>query len=148
MPYRKILAGVDGSETALAALSHAADLAKAQGSELLILCAYRPPDPRTVDSWKNEAPGDFQWRITEHAVADSVLEKALQAVAGVEVNARTRSEVGDPAEVIVEVAKEEGVDLIVVGNRGMSSSKRFVLGSVPNNISHHAPCDLLIADTT
>ncbi|MGH9198200.1 MAG: universal stress protein, partial [Acidimicrobiia bacterium] len=54
---------------------------------------------------------------------------------------------GDPAEKICEVAEKEGFDLILVGNKGMSGAKRFLLGSVPNTISHYAPCDVLIART-
>ena len=45
------------------------------------------------------------------------------------------------------VAVEEGADLIVVGSKGMQGARR-VLGSVPNKISHHAPCDVLIVNTT
>jgi nucleotide-binding universal stress UspA family protein len=45
------------------------------------------------------------------------------------------------------VAENVGADLVVVGNRGMSGVRRFVLGSVPNKVSHHSPCNLLIVDT-
>lgn len=148
MTYRKILSGVDGSETAFKSLSYAAGLAAKQGAELVALCVYRPPDTRTVEHWKEEAPSEFHWRITEAAMADEVLEKAKAVAAKEGIDATTRSEVGDPAETMVKVAEKEGVDLIVVGNRGMSGARRFVLGSVPNNISHHAPCDLLIVATT
>ena len=54
----------------------------------------------------------------------------------------------DPADALVSVATEVQADLLVVGNRGMSGLKRFVLGSVPNRIAHHAPCNLLIVHTT
>ena len=55
---------------------------------------------------------------------------------------------GDPAEVLLSEAEKRGVDLLVVGSKGMQSSSRFLLGSVPNNVSHHTPCDLLIVRTT
>ena len=55
---------------------------------------------------------------------------------------------GDPADAILDVAEELGADLIVVGNKGMSGAKRFLLGSVPNKVSHHAPCSVLIVRTT
>ena len=55
---------------------------------------------------------------------------------------------GDAADAILDVAEEQGCDLIVVGNRGMTGAKRFLLGSVPNKISHHAPCSVLIVRTT
>ena len=55
---------------------------------------------------------------------------------------------GDPADAILDVAEEQGADLIVIGNKGMTGAKRFLLGSVPNKVSHHAPCSVLIIRTT
>ena len=55
---------------------------------------------------------------------------------------------GNPADAILDVAEEERADLIVVGNKGMAGARRFLLGSVPNKISHHAPCSVLIVRTT
>ena len=54
---------------------------------------------------------------------------------------------GEPADVLIGVAEEFGAGLVVVGNRGMSGARRFILGSVPNKVSHHCPCSLLIVDT-
>ena len=51
---------------------------------------------------------------------------------------------GEPAEAILNVAEETKADLIVVGNKGMTGARRFLLGSVPNNVSHHAPCSVII----
>jgi nucleotide-binding universal stress UspA family protein len=62
--------------------------------------------------------------------------------------ARTRTEEGDPADRIVEVAREEGADLIVVGNRGLDERRRHrVLRSVPARVAHGAPCSVYIVDT-
>jgi nucleotide-binding universal stress UspA family protein len=66
--------------------------------------------------------------------------------AGLEVEIHARE--GDPADAILDVAEEEGADLIVVGNKGMTGAKRFLLGSVPNKVSHHAPCSVMIIRTT
>jgi nucleotide-binding universal stress UspA family protein len=57
------------------------------------------------------------------------------------------SERGEAAEVLINVAEREDADLIVVGNRGMTGPTRFLLGSVPNKVSHNAPCDVLIVKT-
>ncbi len=54
---------------------------------------------------------------------------------------------GPPAEVLVSQAEAEGADLIVVGSVGMSGARRFMLGNVPNKVSHHAPTDVLIVKT-
>jgi nucleotide-binding universal stress UspA family protein len=55
---------------------------------------------------------------------------------------------GDPADAILDVAEENDADLVMVGNKGMTGARRFLLGSVPNKISHHAPCDVWIVKTT
>ena len=59
----------------------------------------------------------------------------------------THSRPADAATALIDVAEEVGADLLVIGNRGMSGARRFILGSVPNKISHHSPCSLLIVDT-
>ncbi len=60
----------------------------------------------------------------------------------------THAREGDPADAILEVAEQTDADLIVVGNKGMTGARRFLLGSVPNKISHHAPCSVYIVRTT
>ena len=55
---------------------------------------------------------------------------------------------GDPSDAILTTAEKIDADLVVVGNKGMTGKKRFILGSVPNNISHHAPCSVMIIHTT
>jgi nucleotide-binding universal stress UspA family protein len=52
---------------------------------------------------------------------------------------------GDPAEVLVRLATECGADVLVIGNRGMG---RRMLGSVPNTVSHKAPCSVFVVKTT
>jgi nucleotide-binding universal stress UspA family protein len=64
------------------------------------------------------------------------------------VNVNTHARQGDPADAILDVAEESGADLIIVGNKGMTGAKRFLLGSVPDKISHHAPCSVMIIRTT
>ena len=79
---------------------------------------------------------------------DATLAEAEQSVEGAGVRVSTFAREGDAADAILDVAEERGADLIVVGNKGMTGAKRFVLGSVPNKISHHAPCSVLIVRTT
>ena len=63
------------------------------------------------------------------------------------VLAQARVDSGDPASLLIDAADHMGGDVIVVGSKGMTSAKRFVLGSVPNKVSHHAPCDVIIVHT-
>ena len=95
------------------------------------------------------APEDLQWMINPREDVEATLRDAAEEIAetgGVEVETFARE--GDPADAILDVAEERGADLIVVGNKGMTGAKRFLLGSVPNKVSHHAPCSVLIIRTT
>ena len=73
-------------------------------------------------------------------------EAARHADSGVEIE--TEIATGDPASAIVDRAEKGDVDLLVMGNKGMTGASRFLLGSVPNKVSHHAPIGVLIVRTT
>jgi nucleotide-binding universal stress UspA family protein len=123
--YHKVLVATDGSPTAGKAAEHGAALAAAIGAEVLLLSVGADEQTKLVlDQAANHLKGSGVKKIGTKAVS------------------------GDPADMIIDVAELENVDLVVVGNRGMTGSKRFVLGSVPNHVSHHAPADVLIVKTT
>lgn len=147
MAYRKILVGTDGSPPSLKSVREAARLAKSFGAELIVVCAYGALDQGTVDRWREEAPDEMSWRFTPSTIADEAIVKGENAAAEEGVTARMLTERGEAAEVLIKVAEHEAVDLIVVGNRGMTGPTRFLLGSVPNKVSHTAPCDVLIVKT-
>ena len=146
--FAKILAGIDGSEVADAAIDHAIELARGLQARLLIVSAYEPvADLRSRDRLP-ELAADQQRTINPRDKALALLNRAAERArrAGVgEIEAHPRE--GDAAAAILDVAEEHGCDLIVVGHRGMTGAKRFLLGSVPNKISHHAPCSVLIIRT-
>jgi nucleotide-binding universal stress UspA family protein len=122
--YKKVLIATDGSVTASHAAEVGMDVAKASGAEALLL------------------------HVGDPAGGKKVLSQAEKAHSKSGVAIKTQSVSGDPADMICEVAEREGVDLIVIGNKGMTGAKRFLLGSVPNQVSHHAPCNVLIVKTT
>jgi nucleotide-binding universal stress UspA family protein len=124
--FGSIVVGTDGSDTASEAVRQAVELAKAVGAELLVVSAF-------VGASEDAAP----------LLADAA---AVAQAAGVPVQTFPRP--GDPADAILDVAEERDADLIVVGNKGTSGAKRFLLGSVPNRVSHHAPCSVLIIRTS
>jgi nucleotide-binding universal stress UspA family protein len=147
MPYRRVVVGTDGSKTAAMAVEHAAKLAAAYNGELLIVTAFQPQPAERVDE---EVPEDLRWRITDSAVAEEHAVQAAQIAINQGLTSKrihALSERGDPASSLVRVAEERGGDVIVVGSKGMSSASRFLLGSVPNKVSHHAPCDVMIVHT-
>jgi nucleotide-binding universal stress UspA family protein len=139
--FRTIVVGTDGSGTAAAAVRRAAALAKATDAELLVVSAYSKPQdaPATFRDAGQSAPGI---EVAKGLLAD------VQKRYGDDVRLRTVAREGAPADALLDTAEEEKADVVVVGNKGMSGAKRYVLGSVPNTVSHHAPCHVLIVHTT
>ena len=146
--FRLIVVGTDGSETASHALAQALQLAAPLGATLDIVSAYQPVRKARLNAEAKDAPEGYQWAINPHEDVDATLQAAADAAVAAGVEARTHARQGDPADAILDVAEEHGADLIVVGNKGMTGTKRFLLGSVPNKVSHHAPCSVLIIRTT
>ena len=146
--FKSIVVGTDGSDTATQAVREAADLARTVGAKLELVSAYEPVPAARLREERREAPEDLQWAINPREDVDATLEAAaaIAQEAGVEATLFPRQ--GDPADAILDVAEERGADLIIVGNKGMTGAKRFLLGSVPNKVSHHAPCSVLIIRTT
>jgi nucleotide-binding universal stress UspA family protein len=146
--FRSIVVGTDGSDTAGQAVRQAVDLAKSVGATLELVSAYEPVPAQRLREERRDMPEDLQWAVSPREDVDATLEAAAGVAreVGVAVNVYPRQ--GDPADAILDVAEEQGADLIVVGNKGMTGAKRFLLGSVPNKVSHHAPCSVLIIRTT
>ena len=142
-----MLVATDGSETARRAVDRAAELGSGTGARVHVLTAYKPL-PAKVEPGRAVNPEVSQWRIATDAKAEAVLNEACSTLRlrGVEAEPHARS--GDAADAILDLAEELDADLIVVGSRGLSGARRFLLGSVPNKVSHHAPCDVLIVHTT
>ena len=129
-------------------MRQAVDLARAVGAKIELVSAYEPVPAQRLREERREAPEDLQWAISPREDVDATLDAAAKIVreAGVAVDIYPRQ--GDPADAILDVAEEREADLIVVGNKGMTGAKRFLLGSVPNKVSHHAPCSVMIIRTT
>ena len=140
------MVGTDGSETAAEADNQAMQLAKLSGAKLDIVSAFEPVPQTRLREEGSEVPGDVAYAVGPREDVNTILEAAAGSAKGVEVNTHPRE--GDPADAILDVAEEIGADLIVVGNKGMTGARRFLLGSVPNKISHHAPCGVFIVRTT
>jgi len=142
--YEVIVVGTDGSARADVAVRQAIALAKLSRAALHVVHVLRGialrgehVDPAPIAA-ANRAMRDEGERIC----ADVASEAKREGVT-------TQSHIvdGDPADVLLRVSEAVCADLLVIGNRGMSGIKRLVLGSVPNKVSHHCPCSLLIVDT-
>jgi nucleotide-binding universal stress UspA family protein len=145
--FKSIVVGTDGSDTATQAVRQAVELARAVDGRLDLVSAYEPVPSQRLNEERRNAPEDLQWAISPREDVDATLQAAAIPAqeAGVPVELFARQ--GDPADAILDVAEEREADLIVVGNKGMTGAKRFLLGSVPNKVSHHAPCSVLIVRT-
>jgi nucleotide-binding universal stress UspA family protein len=146
--FKSIVVGTDGSETATQAVRQAVDLAKAIGAKLELVSAYEPVSDQRLREERTEVPDDLQWMVNPREDVDATLSDAADLAKQAGIDVETYARQGDPADAILDVAEEQNADLIIVGNKGMTGAKRFLLGSVPNKVSHHAPCSVLIIRTT
>jgi nucleotide-binding universal stress UspA family protein len=146
--FRSIVVGTDGSETAGEAVRQATELAKAIGAQVNIVSAFEPVGNQRLREERQQVPEDMQWMVNEREDVEATLKAAAEKVEEAGVQVETFARQGDPADAILDVAEENNSDLIIVGNKGMSGAKRFLLGSVPNKVSHHAPCSVMIIRTT
>jgi nucleotide-binding universal stress UspA family protein len=143
--FTSIVVGTDGSPTAAEALNRAAELAKLCGASLHVVTAYRPISELVFNP--EALPVDIGSLVNPEKDATEICETAAKGVAGDGLRVQAHICPGSAADALVEVAEREKADLIIVGNRGMKG-KRRVLGSVPNSVSHHSPCTVMIVQTT
>jgi nucleotide-binding universal stress UspA family protein len=147
MPTAPIVVGTDGSLTADRAVDRAGELAASLGAPLHVIMSYKTitssaalaiaggivVDPVTADEG-----------LRSHA--EAVVARAADLLEGIGVTVTCRVCAGDPADALIATAAEVGAQMIVVGNKGMLGARRL-LGSVPNRVSHHAACCVLIVQT-
>jgi len=125
----KILVAIDGSEDAKKALKHAVQLASKFKAGITLL--------NVQQSKLFELKPSVTKEVGERILSEATIEAK-------EVKFDKKLEFGNPAETIINVAEKGRYDLIVVGKRGLSTVKRFFLGSVSDDVSHHAKCSVLI----
>ena len=146
--FNSMVVGTDGSDTATEAVRQASELASRIGAKIHLVSAYEPVPEGRLREERQQVPDDLQWMVNPREDVSSTLEQSAEKIRGDGIEVETHAREGDPADAILDVAEEEGADLIVVGNKGMTGAKRFLLGSVPNKVSHHAPCSVMIIRTT
>jgi nucleotide-binding universal stress UspA family protein len=140
--FESVVVGADGSATADEAFRYALDLVKLCGGTLHIVTAYKASAVSTAG-----LPDEFIDGTGTGDRAAALLDDLASRARAVGVENVTHALRGDPAEALVSVAEDNDVDLIVVGNKGMKGVRR-VLGSVPNDVAHRAPCSTLIVQTS
>ena len=135
---RRVMVGTDRSETAEKAVAWAASFAERYEAELHVVQVILTQHPADTEHGAAE-------RTRAAAAADALGNHARDIAGG-----RGRAHVmldDDPAMAIVRAAEEQAIDVLVVGNAGMAGRKEFLLGNVPNRISHNARCTVIIVNT-
>jgi predicted unusual protein kinase regulating ubiquinone biosynthesis (AarF/ABC1/UbiB family)/nucleotide-binding universal stress UspA family protein len=134
----RVMVATDRSETADRAVRWAAAFANRYEAELLLLQVVLPSNPGVTEGGQAEA--------TRATFAAEELKRFAEELAGPRGQARVVMD-DDPARAILQLAEEAEVDTLVVGNAGMTGRKEFLLGNVPNRISHNARCTVIIVNT-
>jgi nucleotide-binding universal stress UspA family protein len=136
----RVAVGTDGSATAAEAVKVAIEMARRFEAELVLLSVFRDA---------GAAPGgagdpELEWASSASARLREMLDRTEEEVRRSGVECRTMTDEGDPGEVLVHLAEACEADLLVIGNKGMH---RRVLGSVPNTVTHRAPCSVFVVKT-
>ena len=139
-----IAVGTDGSETASKAVDFALDMAEKYGSRLVVASSYVPASEDRLAKEQADAPQEIQWSINPMEDVEAALRDVEEKAKDRGIKTVSEARQGDPADVLCEIAEEQEADVLVVGNKGMH---RRILGSVPNSVSHKAPCSVMIVKT-
>jgi nucleotide-binding universal stress UspA family protein len=140
-----VAVGTDGSDTATKAVDFAIDLAQKYGAKLVAISSYRPVSESRLKDEQKDAPQDIQWSINPTEDVDAILSDVEEKAKEAGLSVTTVAGDGEPADVLVDHAEEQGADVLVVGNKGM---QRRILGSVPNSVAHKATCTVIVVKTT
>ena len=135
---RRVMVGTDRSKTADQAVLWAARFAERYGAELFVVQVILPQHPSTTEFGAAEH--------TKAAAANDELRNYVRQIAGERGHSLAVID-SDPALAIIRAAEQEVIDVLVVGNSGMAGRKQFLLGNVPNRISHNSRCTVIIVNT-
>ncbi len=144
MTSPRVLVGTDGSPSSYRAVQRAAEIAAAMGGPLSIVRAVGPGEPHVVVADRDEGEGLGYEQVPEDLLAEA---RRIAADAGCAETTAVVVE-GEPVRVLIALAEEQDVELVVVGDRGISSLAGRFLGSVPTLVAQRAPCDVLIVRTS
>jgi nucleotide-binding universal stress UspA family protein len=149
--YKQIVVGTDGSAGANVAVDAAIELARLTGATLHVVHAHKLMTAYYLAAATEvgvPAAGIMESNEALLAESQKICDRAVERATGAGVGAEAHCVAGDAADALLKVAEDADCDLLVVGNRGMTGMRRFVLGSVPNKLSHQCPASLLIVDTS
>ena len=139
--FSTVAVGTDGSPTAAGAVKAGAEIARRFDAKVVLLSAFRDSGEAPTAASSDES----QWAFNPVARLREILAREEDELRRQGLDCSTLIDEGNPADVLVRLAEECGADVLVIGNKGM---QRRVLGSVPNTVTHRAPCSVLVVKTT
>ncbi|WXG39587.1 MAG: universal stress protein [Candidatus Freyarchaeum deiterrae] len=140
--YSKIMVGTDGSETAKKAVDNAIELCKSLGAELIAVSAVNMAPVSGIEKTDGKTYNKIRDEFEQHA--NEILDEVEKKAAKENLMFKRIVKLGDPADVIVEQAKREKADLIVIGTKGLMGVQRVVLGSHAEKIVRWSPIPVLV----
>lgn len=147
----KFLVAIDGSQASEHALAKALIFAAPLQSEIILLTVVEPLSSYVPEvmmptgdwvGWRGLPDIEMERKILN--AGQALLQKAQDICQASHLDTSTRLETGQPRDVICSVAKEENVDLVILGSRGLGSIERLMLGSVSDYIVHHCVAPVLV----
>src|SRR5688500_14084551 len=142
---KTVAVGTDGTGTADKAVEFAIDLAARYEARIVFISAYVPKREAELRRERQEAPEDLQWQINPAEDVDAMLRDCEERAEEKGLRWANEARGGDPAKTLVALAESNEADILMIGNKG---TQRKVLVSVPNSVSHNAPCSVVIVKTT
>lgn len=143
MGYHTVVVGYDGSSDADLAVEAAADQVGADGT-VHVVTAFHPESTAALLQHLHQLPEEFRYAYDPHNVEEERQHPALERLRGRGVHCTGHVVPDDPAVAIIDVARREAADLVVVGSRGLGGVQRFLRGSVSARVAAHAPVSVLI----
>jgi nucleotide-binding universal stress UspA family protein len=137
-----VAVGTDGSATATEAVRVAVEMARRFGAKLVLVSAFQDSGNARSD---RTASVEVQWAVSPAARVKEILARTEEELGREGIECSSLVDEGNPADVLVRLAEECGADVLVIGNKGI---RRRVLGSVPNSVTHSAPCSVFVVKTT
>lgn len=140
---KKILIPFDGSEHSKRAILFAADVAQQHNSELFLVHVVKDKDipPEILEYIKSEKINGGIGKVSAKLISEGIMKAAQKQIQemGLQI-AKSMVFRGDPAEEIIQFAKNNDIDMIVIGSRGLGKIKGLLLGSVSSKVCHLAEC--------
>jgi nucleotide-binding universal stress UspA family protein len=137
-----VAVGTDGSATATEAVRVAVEMARRFDAKLVLVSAFQDSGGTRSD---RTASVELQWAVSPAARVKEILARTEEELGREGIECSTLVDEGNPADVLVRLAEECAADVLVIGNKGI---RRRVLGSVPNSVTHNAPCSVFVVKTT